>query len=137
MFTFKNILYPTDFSFGSEKALIYASELAMRYGATLHIINIMEGKSSKTPTDEYSETDKKLRKWPDYIVKHDGPIVRNVIDGVAKKEIIKYADKNSIDLIVMGTHGYTGLERTLLGSVAEYVVRNSSCPVMTVHSHNL
>jgi nucleotide-binding universal stress UspA family protein len=61
-------------------------------------------------------------------------IVRKTIDGGAAEGITDYAKDNDINMIVMGTHGYTGLSRMLLGSVTEKVVRSASCPVLTVHS---
>jgi nucleotide-binding universal stress UspA family protein len=54
--------------------------------------------------------------------------------GTPSEEIVNYADEHEIDLIVMGTHGRTGVARVLLGSVAEKVVRKAPCPVLTVHN---
>ena len=60
-------------------------------------------------------------------------VVRAVIVGQPVRDIIDYAKTHRIDLIVIGTHGYTGLSRLLLGSVAEKIVRLATCPVLTVH----
>jgi nucleotide-binding universal stress UspA family protein len=56
-----------------------------------------------------------------------------MVKGIADDEIIKYAKENGIDMIVLGTHGRTGLEHVIFGSTAEKVVRSAPCPVLTVH----
>jgi nucleotide-binding universal stress UspA family protein len=74
-----------------------------------------------------------LSALPEKIASHTGNVIRNVREGMPPAEIIRYARDISIDMIVMGTHGYSGLEHAIIGSVAENVVRRAPCPVLTVH----
>lgn len=143
MFKIKNILLPTDFSKTSLTAAEYAVELADEYKATLHVLNVLE----KTPpilairsldlsrekiiesidADAQShlvEAVKKIKKIKDIEII---PVIRKGID---YEEIIKYSKEKKIDIIVIATHGRTGLIHTLLGSVAEKVIRYSKIPVL-------
>lgn len=143
MFKIKNILLPTDFSKTSLTASEYAVELADEYKATLHVLNVLE----KTPpilairsldlsrekiiesiaADAQShliEAVKKIKKIKDVEIIH---VIRKGID---YEEIIKYSKEKKIDIIVIATHGRTGLIHTLLGSVAEKVIRYSKIPVL-------
>lgn len=143
MFKIKNILLPTDFSKTSLTAAEYAVELADEYKAVLHVLNVLE----KTPPilairsldlsrekiiesidadaqSHLSETVKKIRKIKDVEII---PVIRKGID---YEEIIKYSKEKKIDIVVIATHGRTGLIHTLLGSVAEKVIRYSKIPVL-------
>jgi nucleotide-binding universal stress UspA family protein len=64
-----------------------------------------------------------------------GKVDSLVVTGDVAEEILQYAEKNDIGLIVMGTHGYKGLERIMFGSVADKVVKNSCCPVLTINPY--
>jgi nucleotide-binding universal stress UspA family protein len=139
-----NILVPIDFSNYSEKALAYASEIAQSYNAQLQLLHIIEetmhpafsvtGKSSifdlvpGIKDDSKKRTEKMLNKFVSDKVKSKVFIQ----GGRAANDIIKFAKENSTDLIVIATHGLTGLEHMLLGSVTEKVVRMAHCPVFTV-----
>ena len=143
MFQIKNILLPTDFSNLSLTAGDYAVEIALQYGAVIHLLHILE----KTPPilairsldlsedkirksiDEYAqksieESVVKIRSGKDVEIK---PVIRKGID---YEEIINYSKENNIDIIVIATHGRTGVLHTLLGSVAEKVIRYSKKPVL-------
>jgi universal stress protein A len=134
------ILHPTDFSDNSKPALQYASEFARQFNADLHLISVVDTRAMAGP--EYLPVDF----MPEYIkdletqlaaltfngMQHCKKIVRNVLAGTTSAEIIKYARDSNIDLIVMGTHGRTGLGHLIIGSVAENVVRKALCPVLTV-----
>ena len=143
MFQIKNILLPTDFSKLSLTAGSYAVEIALQYGAVIHLLHILE----KTPPilairsldlsedkikksiDDYAqksieESVVKIRSGKDVEIK---PVIRKGID---YEEIINYSKENNIDLIVIATHGRTGVLHTLLGSVAEKVIRYSKKPVL-------
>jgi nucleotide-binding universal stress UspA family protein len=143
MFKVKNILLPTDFSKISLTAAEYAVELANQYQAKLHILNVLE----KTPPilairsldlsrekiiesidndakQQLEECVKKIKKLGDVEVI---PAIRK---GVDYEEIIKYSKEKKIDIIVIATHGRTGILHTLLGSVAEKVIRYSKIPVL-------
>ena len=149
MFKIKNILLPTDFSKISLTAAEYAVELAKEYKAKLHILNIVE----KTPhildirsldlsreniiesidADAKSQLDdcvKKVKKMGEIEIV---PVIRKGID---YEEIIKYSKEKKIDVIVIATHGRTGILHTLLGSVAEKVIRYSKIPVLVTTPHS-
>ncbi len=144
--TIRRILLPTDFSEPAKYAQAYATELARQFGADLHLLHVLPELTLPLPDAPDSWT------TPDYALKAhleaaerqltegipsdlqgEGRTVRKAMAGIAVQEIVKYATDHEIDLIVVGTHGRTGLFRLLLGSVAEKVVRLAPCPVLTVH----
>jgi universal stress protein A len=140
----QKILLPTDFSDDSTAATIYACELASKFDAELHILHTLEHHLTSTPefalglslptyiSESKAAVEAKLSSLLDSSWSAGRTVVRAVIDGAPKEEIVRYARKKHIDLIVLSTHGRTGLSHVLLGSVAESVVRNSPCPVLTV-----
>ncbi len=144
MISLNKILWPTDFSDNSKTSQMYAYELAKQFSSELHIIHVIVDPayfvspmgvgyiSEGYQEDVRKRSDKELAAQ---LSDADGlNIVRETIDGAAAEGITQYAKDNDISMIVMGTHGYSGLSRLLLGSVAEKVVRSASCPVLTVHS---
>jgi universal stress protein A len=120
--------------------------LAKQFSAELHVIHVIEDPAYVgTPmglgyipesyqVDMRERSDRELANQ----MASDGDtgllITQHTVDGVTASGITQYAKDNDISMIVMGTHGYSGLTRLLLGSVAEKVVRTASCPVLTVHS---
>ncbi|MCW8804632.1 MAG: universal stress protein [Ignavibacteriaceae bacterium] len=142
--TVNNILVPVDFSDHSKNALRHASEIAQSYNARLQVLHIIEdtmhpafsltGKSSIFDLIPGIEND--CRKRTENMLKEIVPDKVNsnvyIKGGRASSDIIKFAKENSTDLIVIATHGLTGLEHMLLGSVTEKVVRMAHCPVFTV-----
>ena len=132
------ILHPTDFSGPSAYALGLACALARDYGARLialhvtHMPPIFAGEGMVPPaSDEIrAEAEEQLRELP--VPQDDVRVKRRLEEGDAAGEIIRVAAEVEASLIVMGTHGRTGLNRLLMGSVAEQVVRRSTCPVVTV-----
>ncbi len=143
MIKLKHILHPTDFSDNSSLALKYACSLAKQFEAELHLINVVQNTTfgvppvPGVPADFYQQqtqyADLELASFPDKVVKFDGSLTRELCEGVPFVEIIRYAKEKEIDMIVMGTHGYSGLQHLIMGSVAENVVRKAPCPVLTVH----
>ena len=139
-----NILVPVDFSNHSQKALSYASEIAQSYNAQLQVLHIIEetmypafsvtGKSSIFDLVPGIKDDsrKRIEKMLQEFVSDKLKSKVFVRGGRAANDIIKFAKENSTDLIVIATHGLTGLEHMLLGSVTEKVVRMAHCPVFTV-----
>ncbi len=143
MFKIKNILLPTDFSKLSLTAASYAVDIAEEYGAKIHLLHVLE----KTPpiltirsldlsqerikkeieNDAKASMEEALKriKKPENI-----EIVTLIKKGLDYEEIIKYSKEAKIDVIVIATHGRTGLIHTLLGSVAEKVIRYSKIPVL-------
>lgn len=140
----KRILFPTDFSEGALNALPYAVDIARSYGAKLYMLHVIYDIATASglhvphiSVDEmYKELDasarKELEKFGADIIKDIKDIEYSVIRGIPYEEILKFAKEKQIDLIVIGTHGRKGLDRVLFGSTAERVVRNASCPVLTV-----
>ena len=148
MIRIDKILHPTDFSANSNHALKYACALASHFGAELHLVHVMADLALITlpPVDGYlpegyyqdarKRADEELAKMPDRKVAGETVIIKKTLEGAAFPEIIRYASDNDIDLIVMGTHGYSGLTHMVMGSIAEKVVRRSPCPVLTVQPEN-
>jgi len=143
---FERILVPVDFSDHSKKALAYAKEIADSYDANLQLLHIIEdtihpafslsGKSSIFDLVPGIEEDCNRRIKE--LIQETGISKENteiiVKGGQAAHDIIKFAKDNLSDLVVIATHGLTGIENLLLGSVTEKVVRMASCPVFTVKS---
>lgn len=141
----KRILFPTDFSEPAKEAQQYAMALADRFGAELHLLHVVPvvipfpdaASPYVLPEREMEiqvETAKtRLTEILDSTWAKDHVIVASAVMGLAVDEILNYTKENEIDLIVVGTHGHTGLTRLLIGSVAEKLVRVASCPVLTVH----
>ncbi len=145
MFNIKNILLPTDFSNLSLSAARYAVDIAKQYGAKVHLLNVLE----KTPPilairsldlseDKIIKTidddaEKSLNAALEKINKDKSVEIIPVIKkGVDFEVINDYCKSNKIDLIVIATHGRTGILHTLLGSVAEKVIRYATCPVLVI-----
>lgn len=145
MFNLKNIIVPTDFSKLSYSAFEYARDLAEMMEATIHLIHVLEKNPpfmSKididTPEKELmksikEKTQRQLKEIADEI-KEESPIkiIEILRQGVDYEEIIKYSKEVDGDMIVIATHGRTGIFHTLLGSVAEKVIRYSKCPVLVI-----
>jgi len=145
MIKLNRILAPTDFSEYSKSALNYACEFAEVFGAELHLLHVLQDMavSIEEPglafasTGDYAaeyqaSAEQSLSQLLDSEWETGKRVVREVIPGVPFLEIVRYAKANDIDLIVIGTHGRTGLAHVLIGSVAEKVVRKAPCPVLTV-----
>lgn len=144
--TITRILVATDFSPQSEATLNYAKALAGQVGASLHLVHVLEDPyaTSAYATEVYGylppglkeswqkDADKRLAELlpPKERTRLEG--TSSVIFGRPATAIVEYAEQEGIDLIVMGTHGRSGVAHLLLGSVAERVVRTSQCPVLTV-----
>ena len=135
---FARILVPTDFSAPSEAALAYARGLANQFDAALHLIHISENSFLRAVVADRRSLEEAPARWlQDRLTEADrrrGAVAIVEQSDEPAKEILQYAKSANIDLIVMGTHGRTGLARAVLGSVAETVVRSAPCPVLTVHS---
>lgn len=139
---YDDILVPTDGSKGVDRAVEHALNLAEKYDATAHVVYVVNTSAYSTlPADSNWESiTAALEEEGEQATGEIAARLRDadvdaetaVEEGVPHKVILGYADENDIDLIVMGTHGKTGLDRLLLGSVTEKVVRASETPVLTV-----
>jgi universal stress protein A len=140
----QKILLPTDFSTYSAAATNYACELATKFDAELHILHTLETHLVSTPnfglgldlpkyvSESKAAAAKFLAGVLDPKWSEGRTVIHAIVEGSPKVEIIGYARKQNIDLIVIATHGRTGLAHVIMGSVAETVVRTAPCPVLTV-----
>jgi len=138
----KNILFATDFSPTAEAALPYAVGLAMQYGARVHGLHVrlpatypIVGPESMPQVIEAAEEQARFEAQQLHEMLSVVPHEVTVMEGELWPTIKEIAEKQETDLIVMGTHGRTGVRRALLGSVAEEVFRRAACPVLTVGPH--
>jgi nucleotide-binding universal stress UspA family protein len=141
---FKRIIAPTDFSPNSAEAVRYAADLSRRYEASLTVVHVYQpiayaahdGFEIRTPaqlTELLAEVDKGLANARDDAAAAGAVRVESkLLQGSVFEELMAFASDGAFDLIVMGTHGRTGLNHALLGSIAEKVVRRAPCPVLTV-----
>ena len=139
----KKILVPTDFSEGNNAALEYASHLASETGAMLYIVHADDMEQA---AEILAKSGHPYPMWQDDPRHREGhvklkkvvPTVSNVkcrhqyLKGTPTGEIVSFAERNNVDLIVMASHGRTGLSRVLMGSTAEGVMRRAPCPVLIV-----
>lgn len=137
---YRRILLPTDGSPGTDRAVDHALELAGAFDATLYVLYVVD--TDVLPLDSHS------RHLLDYLHEEGGlaidriteraedrgigPVTGEVREGTPHEEILRYAADNDADLIVMGTHGRRGLDRLLLGSTTDRVIRLSTVPVLAV-----
>lgn len=132
----KRILCPVDFSVYGQAANEYASVLAKSTGAEIHYIHSLLPEvsyGSYAHVDVEAEASLDLKRLKEIKPTVEGiSAVYAVEFGPPVEQIVNYAKKHDIDLIVMGTHGRTGLNRVLMGSVAEGVVRKAECPVLAI-----
>jgi nucleotide-binding universal stress UspA family protein len=135
MIRVKKILYPTDFSSYSNQAYFHAVALAENHKASLTVLFVYTP-DIVTPGEPPDEATAK-RYWQSQL-EQIRPVDPNIavhhvlLEGDPAREIVRYSRDASMDLIVMGTHGRTGLERLLVGSVAERVMKDASCSVLVV-----
>jgi nucleotide-binding universal stress UspA family protein len=143
MINLNHILVATDFSEASDAAFTYGRALAARFGATLHVLHVVENVYVGTlgaqvlvgDIQEQVAADARHR-LHELVMDSDnsGPttIPAIVTAGEPAEAIVNYARLHNIDVIVVGTHGRGGLAHLLIGSIAEIVVRTAPCPVLTV-----
>jgi nucleotide-binding universal stress UspA family protein len=142
----KHILVATDFSEPSGVALDYGRELCRAFGATLHVVHAVDLLAARLPmTQGHGYDVDRLQKEVEeagrealgrLVTDEDRAKLRArsaVVAALGPSDaLLDYATEQMIDLIVIGTHGRTALSRLMMGSVAEKVVRQSPCPVLTV-----
>jgi nucleotide-binding universal stress UspA family protein len=140
----KTILFPTDFSQGARAAMDHAVSLAQDYKAKLILLYVIQDisiaewyiPSSLSVADLVEDMQKsawrEMDKWGQEAADKVKDAEKMVVRGVPFVEIIRTAKEKDADLIVIGTHGRTGIDHMLFGSTAEKVVRKAPCPVLTV-----
>jgi universal stress protein A len=134
----QRILCPVDFSPISSNALAYAERLASSMGAKLVLLHAFDMPATATYADVQNPANPTVRQLLDDLpLSLPETMAARVLHAGPPGQVICWlAQDRGCDLIVMGTHGRTGLTHLLLGSVAEYVVRHARCPVLTVRSHS-
>ncbi len=135
MIHIKKILYPTDFSSYSNQAYFHAISLAEKHNAALTVLFVFHPEPAAGGPTSSNEADR--RHWRNQLEQirplNPGITVKHaLLEGDPAAEIVRYAREAGTDMIVMGTHGRTGMDRLLMGSVAEKVLRDAACSVMVV-----
>lgn len=137
----KKILAPTDFSECSEKGLRYATAFAEQFRASLTLLNVVEiaygaGEAAVIDFEKYKkEANEESRRKLAKLVKQSPKSVPTkgiVRTGSPYDEIVRFAQEAETDLIIISTHGRSGLKRFFLGSTAEKIVRHAPCPVLVI-----
>ncbi|USZ67801.1 universal stress protein [Halorussus salilacus] len=139
---YDRILVPTDGSTDTERAVGHAAELAAAHGAELHAVYVVNSatftglpmETSWEGIDDvlHEEGEAALERVETIADEYDVPVASRLLEGTPSRRIVEYAEGEDCDLVVMGTHGRGGIDRLLLGSVAEGVVRACTVPVLTV-----
>jgi len=137
---YDRILVPTDGSPAAEAAVEQAVSLARQYGATIHALYVVDSSAYSTleagaevVIDSLeTEGERAVEEIATAAEEAGVDVTTAVTTGTAYRGILSYADEHGVDLIVMGTHGRRGIDRYLLGSVTERVVRTADVPVLTV-----
>lgn len=146
MFTPKAILVPTDFSEFSDKAVRQAVDIAEQHNAKIYLLHVVDKLQQcaidycipmetmmKVQSDSEKEAAKKMKEEADKILKTKKiDLVFDVKSGTPYEEILKEQQERKADLIVIASHGRTGILKSLIGSVAERVMREAKCPVLLV-----
>lgn len=147
MIALKNVLVATDFSDASKMALEYGRDLARAYGATLHVLHVVEdltyrygGELGFPLPDLQDDWLAGAKKELDALITDDDRrsmkiVCATPVTATPAAGIVAYAKANAIDLVIAGTHGRGAVQHLLMGSVAERVVRTAPCPVLTVRAH--
>lgn len=146
MIQLKTILVATDLSPLSECAVRHGCELAKQFGAQLRLLTVASypfsefaeecqkdyGRSIDECEAEYFTAAEERLSKIDVRPLDESQVTRETIKGFPIAEILRYAEGKNVDLLLLGTHGLTGLQHVFMGSVAEVIVRKATCPVLTV-----
>lgn len=148
MIDLNRILVATDLSENSDRAIEMACELSRRFQAELHLFHVFQPSGGLHPMPDVSDdvalqlkTESPLARAEQYLntmlksEEQEGlEVRRHVAIGDPVEITVRYAESSEIDLIVVGTHGFSGLTHLLLGSIAEEIVQKAPCPVLTVRN---
>ncbi len=141
---FERILFPTDFSESSEEAASYALMIARQHGSEIYALHVvdtsMEPAGLHVPHPSHEQLEEEAAKAAEGMLERSSArlfkgfedVSAHGVTGVPYKEIIKFAKKTKIDLIVMGASGKGGIDRFLFGSTTERVLRKTHCPVLVI-----
>ena len=142
----QKIMFASDFSDASREAKDAALAFCLQMNAELHVVHVFDLSSLQMPSPYYflPGVDTWLDDQIDVVRNNGKTMLDQLVEEIEQKvyphfvegkpgvEIVRASLDHAIDMIVLGTHGYTGLNRLIMGSVAEYVVRNAKCPVLIV-----
>ncbi|MFP3983573.1 MAG: universal stress protein [Desulfurivibrionaceae bacterium] len=143
----KKVLVPIDFSRNANRIVQEGVDIAGRFGAEVHILfvaQVFQDYSEffvphmpviRFEEDILSQAREKMEEFIKENFDSCSSCKTKVLSGDVAETILTYAEEEGIDLIVMGTHGYKGLEKVLFGSVAEKVVKAANCPVLTINPY--
>jgi nucleotide-binding universal stress UspA family protein len=143
----KSILLPVDFSPASGEAFRIATALARQFRATLHVIHVLDVTDLKRAMKcarylSDAVWDEERRDIRDRLEEMralfpDVQIVTETVTGQADEEIVNYAKQHCVSLIVVGSHGRSGVQRAIMGSVAELLMRSAPCPILVVKAKSV
>ncbi len=148
MLHIKTILCPTDFSNPAREALNVARDLAQQFGAELRLLHVVPVLPPLPPDPNFvfeipeyerflrTDAEKKLQTLKAELSAQSIRVTTSVLHGDAAEQVIREAETQKSDMIVIATHGATGWQHLIFGSVAEKVVRLASCPVLTIRKRN-
>jgi len=142
----QKIILATDFSEASREAVCYARWITRSLAAELKILHVFEPGGWTVPSHYYytpgfeewvqgsiEKTRQKGKEALEVLAESFGINTETIfIEGDTGKEIVRAATRHNTDLLILGTHGYTGWNHLTLGSIAEYVIRHATCPVLTI-----
>lgn len=143
---FKRLLCPVDFSPSAEKALRYAENLGKHFGSEILLVHAFEDPAYIMPMTGYlgpepglmnqlrARLEEEMERWRISVANAGFPVRTELLEGAPHQVIVDAAKEYDAHLIVMSSHGRTGLSHALMGSVAERVIRLAHCPVLTVRS---
>ncbi len=138
----KKVIIPVDFTSTMDKVVEYATSIADQLKSEIvffHVINDFKGYDMMLVHPSFEPIKKDLEnatkeRMADLVKDHEGreqPVSGKVVFGEAGEEIVNFAKDQKADMVIIGTHGTKGLERILMGSTAEYVVKKAPCPILT------
>lgn len=142
----EKILLPLDFSEASEPLFQYANRFAERVNAKLFILYVAEfpftfsGLAPELPGENFEENMKQFARETmdqfidDHVDQIEVSFEKDIVYGHVAEEIIRYARKKEIDLIIIGTHGFTGVDKMIFGSVSDKVLKLGPCPTLVVNT---
>ena len=143
------ILFPSELREYSLKILPYVLSMSEKYNSTIYLLHVIEDISKwggfylpHISLDLYQKeameaAEKFIDKVCEQQMKGCANFERRILSGDPAAEILKTIDSEAVDLVVMGTHGYKGLEQAIFGGVARKVVKNSPVPVLTINPYKL
>ena len=149
MIEIKHILFPCDFSENSSRILPYVLSLSKKYGAMIHLLHVLEDllkwggfyvphpSLTQYQAELLKGAEEKMEEICEEKMQGCKAFKRIIISGDPAQEILKAIEVHAIDLVIMGTHGYKGLQHTIFGSVAENVVKKSPAPVLVINPYRL